>query len=85
MRKDVRFQAVSDVQAQYGPQIMSLPHVVGIGIGYRKRQNRATDELALVVMVDQKVPETLLAQNDIVPKTLDGVPVDVQETGSFHV
>ena len=33
--------------------------------------------------VDQKVAVTELAPEDKLPEELDGVPVDVQETGTF--
>jgi hypothetical protein len=35
-------------------------------------------------MVEQKVPLDQLAPEDRIPSELDGVPVDVQETGTFE-
>jgi hypothetical protein len=35
-------------------------------------------------MVDQKVPASELAPEDLIPRELDGIPVDVQEMGVFY-
>jgi hypothetical protein len=54
---------------------------VGIGIAYKGGE--PTQEMALVVMVTQKMPVAQLADNDVLPQDLDGVRVDVQATGGF--
>ena len=71
------------VQEKYNDELMSKPHVVGTAVGLRTRQGQYTTEVAVVVMVSQKVPEDQIAPEDKLPKELDGVPVDVQETGAF--
>jgi hypothetical protein len=38
--------------------------------------------MALIVLVRQKVPISQLDPEDIIPRILDGVPVDVQEVGN---
>ena len=43
------------------------------------------DELCLVVMVSKKMPRTELDADTILPRELDGVPIDVIETGAFVV
>ena len=40
-----------------------------------------TDQPAIVVSVTHKVPSSDLAEQDIVPSELEGVPVDVQAIG----
>lgn len=74
-------QKISDVQAEYAPKLMGLPNVIGLGIGYKRIQDETTDTLCLVVMVTQKVPLKDLKVDERVPKALDDVPLDVQETG----
>lgn len=83
MNDEKRMQEISAVQLKYTDQLMTYPHVVGLGIGYRQRQSETTTDLCLVVLVDEKVPIANLQQNHILPTTLDGVPIDVQETGLF--
>lgn len=72
------------VQAKYSEWLMSLPHVVGVGVGLRQRGGQATNEMALVVMVDEKVPRYTLEVYERIPSELDGVLVDVQEMGTFE-
>lgn len=73
----------SAVQAEHADKLLEMANVVGVGIGLRQRGGEYTDEVCLVVMVDQKLPVAQLASEDVIPDTLDGVPVDVQETGTF--
>lgn len=75
---------IESTQAKYSAWLMSLPHVVGVGIGLRQRGGVVTDEMALVVMVDQKVPRYTLEAHERIPSELDGTPVDVQEMGIFE-
>lgn len=72
---------ISDIQARYSPQLMEKAHVLGTGIGYRQKGGQATDEMVLVVIVDQKMPLDQLDPQDIVPPSIEGVPVDVQAVG----
>lgn len=66
-------------------EIESLPHVVGTGIGKKRIGGQKTDETSLVVFVDRKRPETELAENERVPRTVnldDGTTsTDVQQVG----
>ena len=74
---------VTQVQAKYADDIMAKANVVGIGVGMIQNGDEITNEVGLVVLVSQKVPLETLAEADIIPKEIDGVPVDVQETGVF--
>lgn len=74
---------LSAVQAKYADALMQYPHVVGVAIGMAQVNGNYTDEPALVVLVDEKVPEAQLALEDILPHELEGVRVDVQATGVF--
>lgn len=71
------------VQAKYTDQLMKLPHVVGVGLGLAQKDGQLTGEVALVVMVDEKVPDILLAQEELIPSEIEGVRVDVQAMGTF--
>ena len=66
------------VGTQPGPR-----HVVGVAVGYASQGGKATPEIGLVVMVDEKLPPDQLDPQDMIPSELDGVRVDVQETGVF--
>lgn len=74
---------LTQVQERHVDQLMRKPHVVGVGVGLRCRRGEFTEDMCLVVMVDEKVPNEALAPDDRIPPEIDGVPVDVQETGTF--
>jgi hypothetical protein len=83
MLTDEQITKLSAVQAKYADELMAFPNVVGVGIGFARKDHASTDEPAIVVMVSEKVPLAQLAPEDILPLELDGVRVDVQATGTF--
>jgi len=82
-QKKLRMTRIQSIQDRYTDLLMSKPHVVGVGAGMKQTAGQPTGELAVVVMVDQKVPADQLKQNDRIPDHIEGIPVDVQETGAF--
>jgi len=74
---------VSKIKARYEKQLMKLPNVVGVGVGFKQKNGQPTDEIVLVVNVSSKKPLAELDRKDVIPTELDGVPVDVQETGKI--
>ncbi len=72
---------ITAVQAKYANQLMGKQNVVGVAVGRAKQGGRMTDELALVVLVEKKMPIDELSIENRIPPELDGVRVDVQETG----
>jgi hypothetical protein len=76
---------IAAAQARYDEQLLGFPNVVGTGIGYRRRNGQPTGELCLVVMVSQKLSPRELDADSILPRQVDGVPIDVIETGAFTV
>lgn len=74
---------LSQVQADYADELMRKAHVVGVGVGLKRINGEYTDILCLVVMVDEKLPLSQLAEEDVVPAEIDGELTDVQETGTF--
>ncbi len=79
-----RLARVRAVKAAYEKDLLRKANVVGVGIGYRQRKGRASDELAIIVSVTHKVPRDQLAPEDIIPSELEGVPVDVQAVGKLR-
>jgi hypothetical protein len=76
-----RAQAVKD---KYEGQLMAYPGVVGVGVGLRSRGGKLGEQVSIVVMVPKKRPAADLPPDELLPAELDGVPVDVQETGTLH-
>lgn len=84
MDQDEMTRRAKRVQEKYNEQLMALPQVVGTAVGLKKRQGQYTNQVAVVVMVERKLPSTQLAPGEAAPRELEGVPVDVMETGRFH-
>lgn len=72
------------VRQAHEADLMRRANVVGVGVGLRTRGGRREREVAIVVMVRQKVPREMLAEADVLPGRIDGVPVDVVEVGEIE-
>jgi hypothetical protein len=72
------------VKEKHEKALLGKKNVVGVGIGLRQVGGQPTEQLALTVMVRRKQPQSELARRDRIPAELDGVPVDVQEVGTFR-
>lgn len=82
-----REQAAARAQAvkqAYASQLMSKANVVGVGVGFQTRRGKRTGQVGLVVMVSQKLPIAQLQPGDVIPREIDGVPVDIQEVGEIR-
>lgn len=75
-------EKIRAVKQAHEATLLSKANVVGVGIGLARRRSTWTQEMALIVLVRQKVPISQLDPEDIIPRILDGVPVDVQEVGN---
>jgi hypothetical protein len=93
-----QLQRAQVVQEKYTDELMSKNHVVGLAIGFTSTAESAdaddsdTEEttkektekqVCLVVMVDVKVANELLPLEDRIPEEIEGIPVEVQQTGLF--
>jgi hypothetical protein len=58
-------------------------NVVATGIGYKFTGGRSTGELALVCSVDVKRSKRTLSTRDLIPPTIQGIPTDVNPTGTI--
>lgn len=78
-------QQIQAVKEAHEAELMAKKNVVGVGIGFRQQGKSHSDEVVLVVMVEKKVPKAQLAPEDIIPGRIEGVPVDVQESGRLEI
>jgi len=72
----VENMSINSVIKKYEDRLMSLPNVTGIGIG-----KRAGREI-LIVFVTKKVPKIELDPSDMVPESLEGYEIQVDEMGT---
>ena len=70
----VQKKSIEAVQNEHTDALMAFPGVVGTAIG------DCDGKLCIKVMVSKKTPE-LLKQ---IPSTLEGYPVQIEETGEFR-
>lgn len=63
--------------------ILSKPHVIGLDVGYRVKDDKVTNECVVTVCVSRKIKPSELAKEHIIPNTIkidnQQVPVDVVE------
>lgn len=84
MDDPVLMEQIRLVKAKYEKGLLKKRNVVGVGVGFRQKGGQFTDQVVLTVLVRQKQPLSELRQRDIIPSELDGVPVDVQQAGTFR-
>lgn len=75
------FQQFLQAQASFESQILAKPNVVGVAVGLKEHEGQWTDTMALVVLVQQKLPLAALSIADRVPREIDGIQTDVYEVG----
>ena len=66
---------IQTVKMKYERQLMQLPNVTGVAIGQKGGKE------VIKVFVREKVSESALLRQEIIPKMLEGYEVDVEEIG----
>jgi len=64
--------------------ILARPNVIGIGVGYRETGRTLTDDVCVVVLVQQKVAPAALSPGALVPREVAGRRTDVREVGEIR-
>ncbi len=75
---------LSDIREQLKESqksLLKLQNVVATGIGYKKVAGKTTSDLSIICSVEIKKPKDKLDALQEVPKTIDGIPTDVQPVG----
>jgi hypothetical protein len=78
---DPRVERIQEIKARYEDELLAMANVIGVGVGLRRKGGVTSEEPVLVVLVSHKFPRAQLAEKDLVPDRIEGVPVDVQEIG----
>jgi hypothetical protein len=80
----ITLEQVKAVKTAHQDRLMRYPNVTGLAIGRREVGGKPTSELALIVMVTQKLPLERLHPEDVLPSQIEGVPVDVHQVGEIR-
>lgn len=78
MSSDPALERAREISRAHSDSLLAKPNVVAVGLGYL---DDSPTELTLVVMVEQKMPLSALAEDEIVPSEIDGLPVEVRVVG----
>ena len=81
---DAAYARASRIKETHSAELLAKANVVGVGVGLRSRGGAQTQDVVLVVMVTQKMPPRMLAEEDLIPLEIEGVPVDVQAVGELR-
>lgn len=74
-------QHIESVMKQIQERILSLPGINGLHIGRKTVAGVKTDDIAIVVHVDKKIPVAQLEPAHIIEPIVDGVKTDIIENG----
>lgn len=66
------------------PELFRKTNVVATGVGYKSVQGKKTDELSIICSVATKQSKQSLSRQDLLPSTVQGIPVDVAATGVIY-
>ncbi len=66
---------IKTIKTKYEQQLLNLPNVTGVAIGKKEARE------VIKVFVKAKMPEATLRAEDIIPKSLEGYEIDVEEIG----
>jgi len=77
-------QRALEVKRRHESELLRQPNVVAVGVGFRTRAGQPTTEVCIVVSVIRKQPAVQLKRGETLPASLDGVPIDVVETGAIR-
>lgn len=76
-------ERAKEILAAHREMLMGKANVVGVGVGLKQVGEKYTATIALIVLVTHKVPADELADGDLIPEEIEGIPVDVQVTGQL--
>jgi len=69
---------IRDIKKEAEPDLLKIPGVAGVGIGYKYVNGKKTDVLAILIYVEHENSVTLA-----LPSQIKGVPTDIIPSGRF--
>jgi hypothetical protein len=73
-----------DIKKRNVEQLFEKKNVVGVGVGRKIVNGHMTDEIAIKVYVEKKSVLSRLAEDQIIPKEIEGIKTDVVEVGKIR-
>ena len=75
---------IKKARTEHEETLLAKENVVGVGMGYKTIGRTKSNDLCLVVMVQQKITRAGLKPESLVPSEVDGVPTDVIQVGELR-
>ncbi|WP_124448541.1 hypothetical protein [Paucibacter sp. KBW04] len=76
---DKTIEAIKDARTKLHAQVVHFPGVHGTSVGLKWTGGALTKTIAVLVYVTHKRPESSVPSKELLPKNIDGFPVDVIE------
>jgi hypothetical protein len=73
-------QQLNDNLSKIKILLMDYPGVINVGIGLAIKENVITNEPAIIVAVNKKRKSNELVNNELIPKQINGIRIDIIET-----
>ncbi len=80
----VTIEEVRKAKKKYERELLKKKGVNGCAIGYKYIDGKKTDELCIICYVKEKIQEEKLKKQDIIPKKIEGISVDVIGSGEIR-
>jgi len=71
------FEDIQGVKWEHAFSLLCRAGVVGVGIGQKEVEGKATEVTSITILVEKKVRDSLLPIENRLPRELNGIPTDV--------
>jgi hypothetical protein len=82
--REAAFRAVAPLPLTTAVNPAPWENTMGVGIGEKISEGKPTGTLAVKLLVRMKFSKSDLSSSHVLPKTIDGIPTDVEEVGLFR-
>ncbi len=72
-------EELCELKEQYADEWLKYDNVYGIGVGYKIRDGKETDEIGIIVYTTKKKPKNQIVPQQVLPAFIGEVPIDVVE------
>ena len=76
---DDMYQRILEEKEAHEKELLQLDGVHGVGIGFKVKDGKPTEELAIVVLTTEKKGRNALSQDQMIPSVYNGIITDVVE------
>ena len=73
------FTQLVDLQRRHVDSLLEHPDVTGVDVNYKTVEGERTDQLSLVIWVEDKLPEEELPEERKLPKHIEGFQTNIIE------